>query len=334
VQDYALWDIIKNDNSFKPVAQTTTNNVGTSTTLIPSPVTTEEKAQKNNYVKARSMLLMALPNEHLMTFNQYKNAKTLFAAIETSFDRNEATKKTQKTLLKQLYENFSDTSTENKSNLDTMSIDDLYNNFKIVEQEVKETACSNSSSQNMAFVSSPSTNGTNDVPTTYGVSIASTQSSTASTKTYMAEDEVPANISLMTFLDSKAEFESYGPKFCEIESKNSCKNIPNELKESTDAPLVKDRASELILIFCPKVEMSQDVLTTDGEAMINSIKNGNQPFPRVTQVSIAGTTSTEQPPLKDKSMCNKTAKDLWDALGRHMLGSEYGEQDRKAAVLY
>nr|GFB38266.1 hypothetical protein [Tanacetum cinerariifolium] len=31
---------------------------------------------------------------------------------------------------------------------------------------------------------------------------------------------------------------------------------------------------------------------------------------------------------------NKTAKDLWDALARHMLGSEYGEQDRKAIVLY
>nr|GFA75358.1 zf-CCHC domain-containing protein/DUF4219 domain-containing protein/UBN2 domain-containing protein [Tanacetum cinerariifolium] len=30
----------------------------------------------------------------------------------------------------------------------------------------------------------------------------------------------------------------------------------------------------------------------------------------------------------------KTAKDLWDALARHMLGFEYGEQDRKAAVLY
>nr|GEX43699.1 copia protein [Tanacetum cinerariifolium] len=61
--------------------------------------------------------------------------------------------------------------------------------------------------------------------------------------------------------------------------------------------------------------------------------NGDQPLPRVTQVSIAGTSSTEQPPLKDKSMCNKTAKDLWDALARHMLGSEYGEQDRKAVVL-
>nr|GEW63097.1 hypothetical protein [Tanacetum cinerariifolium] len=73
---------------------------------------------------------------------------------------------------------------------------------------------------------------------------------------------------------------------------------------------------------------------TNGEAMINSIKNGDQPLPRVTQVSIAGTLSTKQPPLKDKYMCNKTAKDLWDALAKHMIGSEYGEQDRKAVVLY
>nr|GFD20056.1 hypothetical protein [Tanacetum cinerariifolium] len=72
---------------------------------------------------------------------------------------------------------------------------------------------------------------------------------------------------------------------------------------------------------------------TDGKAMINSIKNGDQPLPRVTQVSITGTTPTEQPPMKDKSI-NKTATYLWDALARHMLGSEYGEQDRKATVLY
>ncbi|GJU83680.1 putative ribonuclease H-like domain-containing protein [Tanacetum coccineum] len=52
------------------------------------------------------MLLMALPNEHLMTFNKYKDAQTLFAAIQTRFGGNEATKKTQKTLLKQMYKNL------------------------------------------------------------------------------------------------------------------------------------------------------------------------------------------------------------------------------------
>ncbi|GJU76340.1 putative ribonuclease H-like domain-containing protein [Tanacetum coccineum] len=56
-----------------------------------------------------------------------------------------------------------------------MSFDDLYNNFKIVEQEVKGTASSSSSSssQNMAFVSSPSS--TNEVNTAYGVSTANTK---------------------------------------------------------------------------------------------------------------------------------------------------------------
>nr|GFA69270.1 ribonuclease H-like domain-containing protein [Tanacetum cinerariifolium] len=102
IQDYDIWDVIKNGNSFKLVAQITTNDAGTSTTLIPALVTTEEKTQKKNDVKVRSMLLMALPSEHLMTFNQYKDAKTLFAAIETRLGENEATKKTQTTLLKQL----------------------------------------------------------------------------------------------------------------------------------------------------------------------------------------------------------------------------------------
>ncbi|GJT26059.1 hypothetical protein Tco_0895996 [Tanacetum coccineum] len=62
----------------------------------------------------------------------------------------------------------------NKPDLDTISFDDLYNNFKIVEQEVKGTtsSSSSSSSQNMAFVSSPSS--TNEVNTTYRVSTVNT----------------------------------------------------------------------------------------------------------------------------------------------------------------
>nr|GEY76450.1 retrovirus-related Pol polyprotein from transposon TNT 1-94 [Tanacetum cinerariifolium] len=160
----------ENGNSFKPAAQTTTNADGTSTTLIPGPVTTEEKVQTKNDVKARGMLPMALPNEHLMTFNQYKDAKTLFAAIQTRFGGNEAIKKTQKTLLK------------NKPDLDIISFYDLYNNFKIIKQEVKGTENSSSSlsSQNMAFVSSPTS--TNEVNTAYEVSTANTQASLASTQ--------------------------------------------------------------------------------------------------------------------------------------------------------
>ncbi|GJR29006.1 hypothetical protein Tco_1105238 [Tanacetum coccineum] len=68
------------------------------------------------------MLLMALLNEHQLTFNQYKDAKTLFDAIQTRFGGNDATRKTQKTLLKQMYENFNALSTYNTNEVNTADI--------------------------------------------------------------------------------------------------------------------------------------------------------------------------------------------------------------------
>ncbi|GJS09724.1 hypothetical protein Tco_0366520 [Tanacetum coccineum] len=65
-----------------------------------------------NELKARSTLLMALPNEHQLKFNSYKDAKILMQAIENRFGGNTATKKTQKNLLNQQYENFAASSTE------------------------------------------------------------------------------------------------------------------------------------------------------------------------------------------------------------------------------
>nr|GEV09818.1 retrovirus-related Pol polyprotein from transposon TNT 1-94 [Tanacetum cinerariifolium] len=69
---------------------------------------------------------------------------------------------------------------------------------------------------------------------------------------------------------------------------------------------------------------------TDGEAMINSIQNDDQPLPVIAQVSLAGNAQNAPPTLKDPN--NETVKDLWDALERQMCGSEYGEQDRKAVI--
>ncbi|GKA75501.1 ribonuclease H-like domain-containing protein [Tanacetum coccineum] len=92
-----------------------------------------------------------------------------------------ATKKTHKALLKQQYENFNASSSksldsifnrlqklvsrlaimvvwDNKPTFDTMGLDNLYNNFKIVEQKVKRTAAANNDDKNLAFLttSSPS----------------------------------------------------------------------------------------------------------------------------------------------------------------------------------
>ncbi|GJU23441.1 hypothetical protein Tco_1156783 [Tanacetum coccineum] len=190
--------------------------------VIP-PITVEEKAQKRLKVKAISTLMMGIPNEHQLKFNSIKDAKSLLEAIEKRFGGNAATKKTQRNLLKQQYENFSAPSSEtldqtfdrlqklvsqleilgeklsqedvnqkllrslspewnthavvwrNKPELETMSMDDLYNNLKVYEPEVKGTSSSNTSTQNMAFVSSNNSGSTNEaVNTAHGVSAVST----------------------------------------------------------------------------------------------------------------------------------------------------------------
>ncbi|GKB77284.1 ribonuclease H-like domain-containing protein [Tanacetum coccineum] len=261
VQDYALWEVIKNGNSWVSILQTAQEN-GTSVTKMSVPVTAEEKTNKKNDVKARSLLLMALPNEHQLTFSQYNDAKTMFAAIETRFGGNEATKKTQKTLLKQQYENFSASSTEsldsifnrlqkivsrlailgvvitqedlnsnfltslppewnthvvvwmNKAEIETMSIDNLYNNFKIVEQSVKKSVIASSGAQNLAFMTASSTSSTNDVNTAkhaYEVSTVSPSVNTASPQVSTASfsDNV-VNVFEVAALSAKYEGKEMG----------------------------------------------------------------------------------------------------------------------------
>ncbi|GJS42620.1 hypothetical protein Tco_0567663 [Tanacetum coccineum] len=116
------WDSECSNTTAKlPILKLAQEN-GTSVTKMSIPVIAEEKTNKKNDVKAKSLLLMAHPNEHQLTFSQYSDAKTMFAAIETRFGGNKATKKTQKTqktLLKQQYENFSASSTE--------SLDSIFN---------------------------------------------------------------------------------------------------------------------------------------------------------------------------------------------------------------
>nr|GFA93052.1 hypothetical protein [Tanacetum cinerariifolium] len=72
----------------------------------------KEKLARKNELKARGTFMMALPNEHQLKFNSYKNARSLMKEIKKRFGGNKESKKTQKTLLKQQYENFSGSSLE------------------------------------------------------------------------------------------------------------------------------------------------------------------------------------------------------------------------------
>nr|GFA92888.1 hypothetical protein [Tanacetum cinerariifolium] len=99
-------------------------------------------------------------------------AKSLMEAIEKRFDGNTETKKVQKTLLKQQYENFSD--------LEDKSLDDLFNSLKIYESKVKHSYSLGTDSQNLAFVTSTLADSTNDlVSAAVNVSAVSAKLSTS-----------------------------------------------------------------------------------------------------------------------------------------------------------
>ncbi|GJY28921.1 putative ribonuclease H-like domain-containing protein [Tanacetum coccineum] len=156
-------------------------------------VSTAELAQRRLEVKARSTLMMGIPNEHQLKFNSIKDAKLLLEAIKKRFGRNEATKrlkgillkhnmKTSLSKLKMLDQTFDRLQNLEKADLDTMSMDDLYNNLNVYEPEVKGISSSSSNIQNMAFVSSSNNNTSSSneaVNAAHGVTTASTQVNTA-----------------------------------------------------------------------------------------------------------------------------------------------------------
>ncbi|GJU07831.1 hypothetical protein Tco_1124261 [Tanacetum coccineum] len=61
----------------------------------------------------------------------------------------------------------------NKDGIDDLDIDDLYNNLKVFEADIKCSSGSSSNSQNVAFLSTEDTSRSNEVNTANGVSTAS-----------------------------------------------------------------------------------------------------------------------------------------------------------------
>nr|GEY56392.1 hypothetical protein [Tanacetum cinerariifolium] len=97
--DYSLWEVIKNGNKVltKPVR---------SSDQTYEPTTTEEKQDRKNEMKARATLLMALPNKDQQKFHAYQDANLLMEALKKRYRRYKESKKVQRTLIKQQYENF------------------------------------------------------------------------------------------------------------------------------------------------------------------------------------------------------------------------------------
>ncbi|GJR54757.1 hypothetical protein Tco_1405278 [Tanacetum coccineum] len=67
---YALWEVIVNGDA-PTIASASVGTEGP----IP-PKTTKQKLARKNELKAKSTLLLAIPDEHLLKFHGIKDAKT------------------------------------------------------------------------------------------------------------------------------------------------------------------------------------------------------------------------------------------------------------------
>ncbi|GJT68212.1 ribonuclease H-like domain-containing protein [Tanacetum coccineum] len=201
--DYTLCEIVENGNA--PIV---TKTVDGKETVIP-PTSVEEKAQR----------------------------RTLMQAIENRFGGNIATKKTQKNLLKQHYENFVASNIEvieqtyerlhklisqlEMHEIETLSLDDLFNNLKAYESEVKGTSSSTTNSHNVAFLSSSSTNSvTRAVNIAHDVNTASTQGAADSSTTV----ENLSDVVIYSFFASQ-------PSILQLDNKDLQQIHPDDLEE-------------------------------------------------------------------------------------------------------
>ncbi|GJS64051.1 hypothetical protein Tco_0678615 [Tanacetum coccineum] len=165
--DYPIWEVIQNRNGPVSIITDTQGQIK----VLPLR-TAEEIIAKERERKARTTLLMALPEDHLAKFHKMTDAKEMWDDIKSRLGGNDESKKMQKYILKQQFEVSLIMRT--KPRVDSLSFDDLYNNLRVFENDVKGSTTSSSSTQNVAFVSE-NTSSTNDVSTAYSVSNTSGQ---------------------------------------------------------------------------------------------------------------------------------------------------------------
>ncbi|GJU14590.1 ribonuclease H-like domain-containing protein [Tanacetum coccineum] len=93
--DYPIWEVIQNGNG--PVSVTT--DTSGQIKILP-PKSAEEVVARERERKARTTLLMAIPEDHLAKFHKMTDAKEMWNAIKSRFGGNDESKKMQKYILK------------------------------------------------------------------------------------------------------------------------------------------------------------------------------------------------------------------------------------------
>ncbi|GJZ63746.1 hypothetical protein Tco_0620167, partial [Tanacetum coccineum] len=156
--DYPIWEVIQKGNG--PVQVSTYTN---GLIRVLPPKTDEEILARERERKARTTLLMSIPEDHLAKFHRMTDAKEIWEAIKSRFEG-----------LHKIYDRFQNLLSQLEIHGASVSTEDVNQKFlRVFESDVKGFTASSSSTQNVAFFSSESTSSTNDVSTAYGVSTSS-----------------------------------------------------------------------------------------------------------------------------------------------------------------
>ncbi|GJS39746.1 putative ribonuclease H-like domain-containing protein [Tanacetum coccineum] len=175
----------------------------TNTDYVP-PKTAQAILARQRERIAKSILLLAIPDEYQLRFHAINDANTLWAAIKSRFGGNVESKKMQKNVLKQHFENFSVSDTEGLdkaydrfqklisllevhgvavSNEDAnqkflRALPSSWNNIALIMRNKEDGSFGSSlNSQNVAFLSAEDTSSSNEVNTANSVSTASSHNS-------------------------------------------------------------------------------------------------------------------------------------------------------------
>ncbi|GKC91712.1 hypothetical protein Tco_1152361 [Tanacetum coccineum] len=159
--DYPIWEVIQNGNG--PVSVTTDT---TGQLKILPPKTAEEVVK---YILKQQFEGFSVSNTDGI-HKGYERFQSLLSQLEIH-GAGVSTEDANQKFLRSLPSAWLQVSLimRNKPGMDSLSFDDLYNNLRVFENDVKGSTASSSNLQNIAFVSE-NTSSTNDVSTAYGVS--------------------------------------------------------------------------------------------------------------------------------------------------------------------
>ncbi|GJW35142.1 hypothetical protein Tco_0058062, partial [Tanacetum coccineum] len=137
----------------------------------PVPKTAKQLAARRNQERIKSILLLAIPDEYLLKFYNVPDAKSLWAAIKSRFGAYVTKEDINQKFLRSLPPSWSQIALimRNKPDIDEIDIDDLYNNLRVYEDEMKKSSTSSSNTQNLAFISSENSS-ISSTPCTHDVS--------------------------------------------------------------------------------------------------------------------------------------------------------------------